>query len=164
MWIARDKRKNLMFWDCEEKPKRVCEMTWACDNNRGVGYLTNTDSIDISWNDEPKKVSIVLDDNIEKMFDCIEEYFGNSETECGTHIDREFLKGVLLNGNPEIGKPLYSVGENVFVNESGESLPGIIVGVAVENGRHVYSVEVSLTVGDYPDVFVYEEKDITTRQ
>lgn len=164
MWIARDKRKNLMLWDCNEKPKRVCEMTWACDNNRGVGYLTNTDSIDISWNDEPKKVSIVLDDNIEKMLDYIEECFGNAESEYNASIDREFLKDILLNGKPEVEKPLYSVGENVFVNESGESLPGIIVGVAVANGRHIYSVEVSLTVGDYPDVFVYEEKDIITRE
>ena len=41
------------------------------------------------------------------------------------------------------------------------SLWGRIVGVDVENGRYVYSVEVSLTVGDYPGIYTYEEKDIT---
>ena len=67
-----------------------------------------------------------------------------------------------MKGKPKVKeKPLYSVGDNVFVNEFGESLSGRIVGVDVENGRYVYSVEVSLTVGDYPDVYIYEEKDIT---
>ena len=79
-------------------------------------------------------------------------------------IDREIMKSILLKGRPEVNeKPLYSVGDNVFVNESGESLSGRIVGVDVENGRYVYSVEVSLTVGDYPEVYTYEEKDITKR-
>ena len=77
-------------------------------------------------------------------------------------IDREIMKSILLKGKPEVNeKPLYSVGDNVFVNESGESLSGRIVGVDVENGRYVYSVEVSLTVGDYPGVYTYEEKEIT---
>ena len=77
-------------------------------------------------------------------------------------IDREAMKFILLKGKPEVKeKPLYSVGDNVFVNEFGESLSGRIVGVDVKNNRYVYSVEVSLTVGDYPDIYTYEEKDIT---
>lgn len=77
-------------------------------------------------------------------------------------IDRETIKSILLKGNPEVKeKPLYSVGDNVFVDESGESLSRHVVGVDVENGRYVYSVEVSLTVEDYLDIYMYEEKDIT---
>ena len=160
MWIASDKHNKLMLFDCDEKPHRVCNVSWACYNHRGFGYLTNTDSIDISWKDRPKKVSIVLDENIEKMLDYVDECLDSD----APVIDREIMKSILLNGMPEVKKkPLYSVGDNVFVNESGESLSGRIVGVDVENGRYVYSVEVSLTVGDYPEVYTYEEKDITKR-
>lgn len=164
MWIVSDKDNNLMLFDCDEKPSRVCNVSWACDNHRGVGYLTNTD-IDISWKDNPKKVSIVLDENIEKMLDYVDECLMKTESNSDTQvIDRETMKSILLNGIPEVKeKPLYLVGDNVFVNESGESLPGLIVGVDVENSKYVYSVEVSLTVGDYPDVYIYEEKDITKR-
>ena len=159
MWITSDKDNNLMLFDCDEKPKRVCNVSWACYNHRGVGYLENTD-IDVSWKDRPKKVSIVLDENIEKMLDYVDECLDSD----APVIDREIMKSILLNGMPEVKKkPLYSVGDNVFVNESGESLSGRIVGVDVENGRYVYSVEVSLTVGDYPEVYTYEEKDITKR-
>lgn len=163
MWIACDKHNKLMLFDCDEKPHRVCSVTWACYNHRGVGYLENTDSIDISWKDKPKKVSIVLDENIEKMLDYVDECLMKTESDSDTPvIDREIMKSILLKGKSEVKeKPLYSVGDNVFVNESGESLWGRIVGVDVENGRYVYSVEVSLTVGDYPDVYTYEEKDIT---
>ena len=162
MWITSDKDNNLMLFDCDEKPKRVCNVSWACENQRGVGYLTNTD-IDISWKDEPKKVSIVLDENIERMLDYLDECLMKMETNSDTPvIDRETMKSILLKGKSEVKeKPLYSVGDNVFVNESGESLSGRIVGVDMENDRYVYSVEVSLTVGDYPDVYSYEEKDIT---
>ena len=157
MWIASDKYNKLMLFDCDEKPHRVCNVSWACYNHRGAGYLENTD-IDISWKDKPKKVSIVLDENIEKMLDYVDECLNSY----APVIDRETMKSILLKGKPEVKeKPLYSVGDNVFVNESGESLSGRIVGVDVENGRYVYSVEVSLTVGDYPDVYIYEEKDIT---
>ena len=162
MWIVSDKDNNLMLFDCDEKPRRICNVSWACDNQRGVGYLTNTD-IDISWKDEPKKVSIILDENIEKMLDYLDECLMKMESNSDIPvIDRETMKSILLKGMPEVKeKPLYSVGDNVFVNEFGESLSGRIVGVDVENGRYVYSVEVSLTVGDYPDVYIYEEKDIT---
>ena len=162
MWITSDKDNNLMLFDCDEKPKRVCNVSWACDNHRGVGYLTNTD-IDINWKDDPKKVSIVLDENIEKMLDYLDECLMKIESNSDTPvIDRETMKSILLKEKPKVKeKPLYSVGDNVFVNEFGESLSGCIVGVDVENGRYVYSVEVSLTVGDYPDVYIYEEKDIT---
>lgn len=162
MWITCDKHNKLMLFDCDEKPKRVCNVSWACVNHRGVGYLTNVD-IDISWKDDPKKVFIVLDENIEKMLDYLDECLMKMESVSDTPvIDRETMKSILLKGRPEVKeKPLYSVGDNVFVNESGESLSGRIVGVDVENGRYVYSVEVSLTVGDYPDVYNYEEKDIT---
>lgn len=162
MWITSDKDNNLMLFDCDEKPKRVCNVSWACDNHRGVGYLTNAD-IDISWKGGPKKVSIVLDENIEKMLDYLDECLMKMESDSDTPvIDRETMKSILLKGRTEVKeKPLYSVGDNVFVNEFGESLSGRIVGVDVENGRYVYSVEVSLTVGDYPDVYNYEEKDIT---
>ena len=162
MWITSDKDNNLMFFDCDEKPKRVCNVSWACGNHRGVGYLTNTD-IDINWKDDPKKVSIVLDENIEKMLDYLDECLMKIESNSDTPvIDRETMKSILLKEKPKVKeKPLYSVGDNVFVNEFGESLSGCIVGVDVENGRYVYSVEVSLTVGDYPDVYIYEEKDIT---
>lgn len=104
-----------------------------------------------------------MDENIEKMLDYLDECLMKMESDSDTPIiDREFIKDILLKGKPEVKeKPLYSVGDNVFVNESGESLWGRIVDVDVENGRYVYSVEVSLTVGDYPDVYVYEEKDIT---
>ena len=160
MWIACDKHKKLMIFDCDDKPHRVCNVSWACYNHRGVGYLENTDSIDISWKDRPKKVSIVLDENIEKMLDYVDECLDSD----APVIDREIMKSILLKGRSEVNeKPLYSVGDNVFVNESGESLPGLIVGVDVENDRYVYSVEVSLTVGDYPEVYTYEEKDITKR-
>ena len=158
MWIASDKHNKLMLFDCDEKPHRVCNVSWACYNHRGVGYLENTGSIDISWKDRPKKVSIVLDENIEKMLDYVDECLDSD----APVIDRETMKSILLKGKPDVEeKPLYSVGDNVFVNESGESLSGRIVGVDVENGRYVYSVEVSLTVGDYPDVYMYEENDIT---
>ena len=162
MWIASDRHNKLMLFDCDEKPRRVCNVSWACDNHRGVGYLTNTD-IDISWKDEPKKVSIVLDENIEKMLDYLDECLMKMESNSDIPvIDRETMKSILLKGMPEVKeKPLYSVGDNVFVNEFGESLSGRIVGVDVENGRYVYSVELSLAVGDYPDVYIYEEKDIT---
>ena len=160
MWIASDKHNKLMLFDCDDKPHRVCNVSWACYNHRGVGYLENTDSIDISWKDRPKKVSIVLDENIEKMLDYVDECLDSD----APVIDREIMKSILLKGRSEVNeKPLYSVGDNVFVNESGESLPGLIVGVDVENDRYVYSVEVSLTVGDYPEVYTYEEKDITKR-
>ena len=163
MWIASDKHNKLMLFDCDEKPHRVCNVSWACYNHRGFGYLENTDSIDISWKDRPKKVSIVLDENIEKMLDYVDECLMKTESDSDTPvIDREFIKSILLKGKPDVEeKPLYSVGDNVFVNESGESLYGRIVGVNVENSRYVYSVEVSLTVGDYPDVYTYEENDIT---
>ena len=162
MWITSDKDNNLMLFDCDEKPRRVCNISWACDNHKGVGYLTNTD-IDISWKDEPKKVSIVLDENIEKMLDYLNECLMKTESDSDTPvIDREIMKSILLKGMSVVKeKPLYSVGDNVFVNESGESLWGRIVGVDVENGRYVYSVEVSLTVGDYSGIYTYEEKDIT---
>ena len=162
MWITSDKDNNLMLFDCDEKPRRVCNVSQACDNHKGVGYLTNTD-IDISWKDEPKKVSIVLDENIEKMLDYLNECLMKTESDSDTPvIDREIMKSILLKGMSVVKeKPLYSVGDNVFVNESGESLWGRIVGVDVENGRYVYSVEVSLTVGDYPGIYTYEEKDIT---
>ena len=162
MWITSDKDNNLMLFDCDEKPRRVCNVSWACDNHKGVGYLTNTD-IDISWKDEPKKVSIVLDENIEKMLDYLNECLMKTESDSDTPvIDREIMKSILLKGMSVVKeKPLYSVGDNVFVNESGESLWGRIVGVDVENGRYVYSVEVSLTVGDYSGIYTYEEKDIT---
>lgn len=164
MWIVSDKDNNLMLFDCDDKPRRVCNVSWACDNQRGIGYLTNTD-IDISWKDNPKKVSIVLDENIEKMLDYVDECLMKTESDSDAPvIDREIMKSILLKGMPVVKeKPLYSVGDNVFVNESGESLSGRIVSVDVENGRYVYSVEVSLTVGDYPDVYMYEEKDITKR-
>ena len=162
MWISSDKDNNLMLSDCDEKPRRVCNVSWACDNHKGVGYLTNAD-IDISWKDEPKKVSIVLDENIEKMLDYLNECLMKTESDSDTPvIDREIMKSILLKGKPDVEeKPLYSVGDNVFVNESGESLYGRIVGVDVEHDRYVYFVEVSLTVGDYPDVYMYEENDIT---
>ena len=162
MWIASDKHNKLMLFDCDEKPHRVCNVSWACYNHRGVGYLTNVD-IDISWKDRPKKVSIVLDENIEKLLDYVDECLMKTESDPDAPvIDRETMKSILLKGKPEVKeKLLYSVGDNVFVNESGESLSGRIVGVDVENGRYVYSVEVSLTVGDYPDVYMYEENDIT---
>ena len=154
MWITCDKHNKLMLFDCDDKPHRVCNVSWACYNHRGVGYLENTD-IDVSWKDKPKKVSIVLDENIEKMLDYVDECLDSD----APVIDRETMKSILLKGKPEVkDKPLYSVGDNVFVNESGESLYGRIVGVDVENGRYVYSVEVSLTVGDYPDVYTYEER------
>ena len=154
-----DKHNKLMLFDCDDKPHRVCNVSWTCYNHRAVGYLTNAD-IDISWKDKPKKVSIVLDENIEKMLDYVDECLDSD----APVIDREIMKSILLKGRSEVNeKPLYSVGDNVFVNESGESLSGRIVGVAVENGRYVYSVEVSLTVGDYPEVYTYEEKDITKR-
>lgn len=160
MWITCDKHNKLMLFDCDDKPHRVCNVSWACYNHREVGYLENTDSIDISWKDRPKKVSIVLDENIEKMLDYVDECLDSD----APVIDREIMKSILLKGRSEVNeKPLYSVGDNVFVNESGESLPGLIVGVDVENDRYVYSVEVSLTVGDYPEVYTYEEKDITKR-
>ena len=159
MWITCDKHNKLMLFDCDEKPRRVCNVSWACYNHRGVGYLENTD-IDVSWKDNPKKVSIVLDENIEKMLDYVDECLDSD----APVIDRDTIKSILLKGKFEVKeKPLYSVGDNVFVNESGESLSGRIVGVDVENGRYVYSVEVSLTVGDYPEVYTYEEKDITKR-
>lgn len=162
MWIASDKHNKLMLFDCDEKPKRICNVSWACVNHRCVGYLTNAD-IDISWKDDPKKVSIVLDENIEKLLDYLDECLMKMESDSDTPvIDRETMKSILLKGKSEVKeKPLYSFGDNVYVNESGESLSGRIVGVDVENGRYVYSVEVSLTVGDYPDVYNYEEKDIT---
>ena len=162
MWIVCDKHNKLMLFDCDEKPRRVCNVSWACENQRGVGYLKNTD-IDISWKDNPKKVSIVLDENIEKMLDYVDECLMKTESDSDAPvIDRETMKAILLNGTPKVKeKPLYSVGDNVFVNESGESLWGRIVGVDVENGRYVYSVKVSLTVGDYPDIYTYEENDIT---
>ena len=154
MWITCDKHNKLMLFDCDDKPHRVCNVSWACYNHRGVGYLENTD-IDVSWKDKPKKVSIVLDENIEKMLDYVDECLDSD----APVIDRETMKSILLKGKPEVkDKPLYSVGDNVFVNESGESIYGRIVGVDVENGRYVYSVEVSLTVGDYPDVYTYEER------
>lgn len=158
----RDKHNNLMLFDCNEKPRHIYNVSWACDNHSGVSYLTNTD-IDISWKDEPKKVSIVLDENIEKMLDYLDESLMKMESNSDTPvIDRETMKSILLKGKPEVKeKPLYSVGDNVFVNEFGESLSGRIVGVDMENDRYVYSVEVSLTVGDYPDIYNYEEKDIT---
>ena len=162
MWIVSDKDNNLMLFDCDEKPRRVCNVSWACDNQRGICYLTNTD-IDINWKDNPKKVSIVLDENIEKMLDYVDECLIKMESDSDTPvIDRDTMKSILLKGMPEVKeKPLYSVGDNVFVNEFGESLSGRIVGVDMENDRYVYSVEVSLTVGDYPDIYNYEEKDIT---
>ena len=162
MWITRDKHNKLILFDCNEKPKRVCNVSLACENQRRVGYLTNTD-IDISWKDDSKKVSIVLDENIEKMLDYVDECLIKMESDSDTSvIDRDTMKSILLKGMPEVKvKPLYSVGDNVFVDEFGESSSGRIVGVDVENGRYVYSVEVSLTVGDYPDVYIYEEKDIT---
>lgn len=162
MWITRDKHNKLILFDCNENLKRVCNVSWACENQRGVGYLTNTD-IDISWKDEPKKVSIVLDENIEEMLDYLDECLMKTESDLDAPvIDRKTMKSILLKGKPKVKeKPLYSVGDNVIVNESGESLSGHIVGVDVENDRYVYSVEVSLTVGDYPDVYSYEEKDIT---
>ena len=162
MWIMCDKHNKLMLFDRDDKPHRVCNVSWACYNHRGVGYLENTD-IDVSWKDRPKKVSIVLDENIEKMLDYLDESLMKKESNSDTPvIDRETMKSILLKGKSEVKeKPLYSVGDNVFVNEFGESLSGRIVGVDVENGRYVYSVEVSLTVGDYPDVYNYEEKDIT---
>ena len=154
MWITCDKHNKLMLFDCDDKPHRVCNVSWACYNHRGVGYLENTD-IDVSWKDKPKKVSIVLDENIEKMLDYVDECLDSD----APVIDRETMKSILLKGKPEVkDKPLYSVGDNVFINESGESIYGRIVGVDVENGRYVYSVEVSLTVGDYPDVYTYEER------
>lgn len=157
MWIASDKHNKLMLFDCDDKPHRVCNVSWACYNHRGIGYLTNAD-IDISWKDRPKKVSIVLDENIEKMLDYVDECLDSD----APVIDREIMKSILLKGKPEVKeKPLYLIGDNVFVNESGESLPGHIVGVDLENDSYVYSVEVSLTVGDYPEVYTYEEKDIT---
>ena len=51
MWIASDKDNKLMLFDCDEKPRHICNVSWTCDNHRGVGYLTNTD-IDISWKDK----------------------------------------------------------------------------------------------------------------
>ena len=164
MWITRDKHNKLILFDCNEKPKRVCNVSLACENQRRVGYLTNTD-IDISWKDDSKKVSIVLDENIEKMLDYLDECLMKTESDSDAPvIDREIMKSILLKGMPVVKeKPLYSVGDNVFVNESGENLSGRIVSVDVKNGRYVYSVEVSFTVGDYPDVYTYEEKDITKR-
>lgn len=59
MWVARDKDGNLMFWDCSEKPKRVCDCTWACDNHRGVGLLDSSLFPNLKWEDEPLEVRII---------------------------------------------------------------------------------------------------------
>ena len=62
MWIARDKEGNLLFWDCDEKPVRVCASTWACNNHRGVGYLDSSLFPELKWEDEPIEVDITIKD------------------------------------------------------------------------------------------------------